>query len=80
MVSCKKVIEELSNYLDASVDAKLRGEIEAHLRICVRCDVLLDSARKVLIIVGDERTFEVPIGYSERLHRYLDERMADGER
>jgi len=80
MVSCKKVIAELSNYLDDSVDAKLRAEIEAHLRTCLRCDVLLDSARKVLIIVGDERTFEVPIGYSERLHASLDERMGDGGR
>ena len=75
MVSCKKVIAELSNLLADEVDAKLRTEIEDHLRRCRRCSTLLDSTRKVLIISGDERTFEVPLGYSERLHRYLDEQL-----
>jgi anti-sigma factor RsiW len=77
MVSCKKVIAELSSFLDESVDPKLRAEIEAHLRRCVRCSTLLDSTRKMLIITGDERTFEVPIGYSDRLHRYLAARLSE---
>lgn len=81
MVSCKKVITELSNFLDESVDPKLRAEIEGHLRRCRRCSTLLDSARKVLIISGDERTFEVPIGYSDRLHKYLAAKLsAHGDR
>jgi hypothetical protein len=33
---------------------------------------LLDSVRKVLVISGDEQTFELPIGYEERLHSFLD--------
>ncbi len=75
MVSCKKVIANLSNFLDKSVDPKLRAEIEGHLRRCVRCSTLLDSTRKVLVITGDERTFEVPIGYSDRLHKDLATRL-----
>ena len=75
MVSCKKVVAELSNYLDESIDGKLKAEIAHHLRHCRRCSVLLDSARKVLVISGDDRTFEVPVGYSERLHRYLSEKL-----
>jgi anti-sigma factor RsiW len=75
MVSCKKVIAELSSLLDESVDPKLRAEMEAHLRRCRRCSTLLDSTRKVLVISGDERTFEVPIGFSERLHRQLATRL-----
>lgn len=75
MVSCKKVVAELSNFLADAVDPKLRAEIEDHLRHCRRCSTLLDSTRKVLLISGDERTFEVPLGYGERLHRYLDERL-----
>jgi hypothetical protein len=77
MVSCKKVIAELSNFLADAVDPKLRTEIEDHLRHCRRCSTLFDSTRKVLVISGDERTFEVPVGYSERLHRYLDEKLRD---
>jgi anti-sigma factor RsiW len=75
MVSCKKVMTELSNYLDDSVDPKLRAEMEAHLRHCRRCSTLLDSTRKVLVISADERTFEVPLGFSKRLHHQLAARL-----
>lgn len=76
MVSCKKVIAELSNFLDESVNAGMKAEIEHHLAHCRRCSTLLDSTRKVLVISGDDRTFEVPLGYSERLHKSLRERIA----
>ncbi len=80
MVSCKKVVAELSNFLDQSVDPKLRAEIEDHLSHCRHCSTLLDSTRKVLVISGDERTFEVPVGFSERLHKDLAERLKKLER
>jgi hypothetical protein len=37
--------------------------------------VLLDSVRKVLIVSGDERTFELPMGYEDRLQAFLDSRI-----
>ena len=79
MVSCKKVMAELSNFLGDAVDRKLRAETERHLRHCRHCSTLLDSTRKVLVISGDDRTFEIPVGYGERLHRFLDSRMAAGK-
>ncbi len=75
MVSCEHVLEQLSNFIDGEVDAGLRAEIEAHLRTCRKCSVLHDSLRKVLIIVADERTFEIPVGYSERLHAFIDQHL-----
>ncbi len=75
MVSCEHVLEQLSNFIDGEVDAGLRTEIEAHLRTCRKCSVLHDSLRKVLIIVADERTFEIPVGYSERLHAFIDQHL-----
>ncbi len=75
MVSCEHVLEQLSNFIDGEVDAGLRTEIEAHLRTFRKCSVLHDSLRKVLIIVADERTFEIPVGYSERLHAFIDQHL-----
>jgi anti-sigma factor RsiW len=71
MVSCKEVWRRISDYLDDDVAPGMRAEIEAHLAVCRHCSAMLDSTRKVLIIVGDERVFEVPVGYSERLHKAL---------
>ncbi len=75
MVSCEHVLEQLSNFIEGEIDAGLRAEIEAHLRTCRKCSVLHDSLRKVLIIVADERTFEIPVGYSERLHAFIDQHL-----
>ncbi len=75
MVSCHEVLRELSNYIDQDVDPGLRAQIEEHLRVCKRCSVLVDTTRKTLFVVGDERVFEIPMGYSERLHRALDDRL-----
>jgi hypothetical protein len=75
MVSCKKLADNLSLYIADEVSMELRLEIERHLSYCRRCEVLLDSVRKVLIISGDERTFEIPAGYEERLHSFLDQHL-----
>jgi len=73
MVSCQDVLRELSNFVDGEVDPALRAEIEEHLKGCHRCSVLVDSTHKVLYVVGDERVFTVPVGYSERLHQRIDQ-------
>lgn len=75
MVSCKKLAKNLSNYIEGDVDRLLCKEIEEHLSHCRRCSVLLDSVRKVIIISGDEQTFELPLGFEERLHSYLESRI-----
>jgi len=75
MVNCEHVLEQLSNFIGGEIDASLRADIEAHLKMCRKCSVLHDSLRKVLIIVADERTFEIPVGYSERLHAFIDQHL-----
>ncbi len=72
MVSCKKLARNLSGYIDGDLDRELCCEIERHLSYCRRCSVLMDSVRKVIVIVGDEQTFELPIGFSQRLHAFID--------
>jgi anti-sigma factor RsiW len=71
MVSCKKLAKSLSAYIDGDLDHELCCEIEKHLSVCRRCSVLLDSVRKVLVVSGDNRTFELPMGYEDRLHAFL---------
>jgi hypothetical protein len=33
----------------------------------------------MLVITGDERVFEVPMGFSERLHDFLNEVISNSE-
>jgi len=70
-LNCKHVWEYISDYIDDTVDAKLREDIERHLEHCEICSAVLDSTRNILILAADDRTFELPVGYSGRLHERL---------
>lgn len=76
MVKCDRVLQELSNYIDEDVDSSLWAAIEEHVRGCHHCSDRVDSTRKMLYVLGDERVFEVPVGYCERLHERLAQHLA----
>ena len=75
-LNCKHVWAHISEYIDDSVQAELRADIERHLEHCEICSAILDSTRNILILMADERTFELPVGYSERLHERLAQELA----
>jgi hypothetical protein len=74
-LDCKHVWEYISEYIDKTVDAELRKDIELHLEHCEICSAVLDSTRNILILTADGRTFELPVGYSKRLHERLKEEI-----
>ena len=71
-IDCKHVWEHISSYIDGEVDAVLRAEIDRHLETCEICTAVLDSTRNVVVLMADSRVFEVPAGFSARLHAQLD--------
>jgi anti-sigma factor RsiW len=75
-IDCKHVWQHISAYIDGDVDAELRAEIDRHLEHCEICSAVLDSTRNVVILMADERIFEIPGGYSERLHKRLESVLA----
>jgi len=75
VVRCAEVWQEISNYLDGEVDPGIRAAMEEHFRGCKHCTAILDGARNVVQLYGDERMLEVPAGFSQRLHRKLEEGM-----
>jgi anti-sigma factor RsiW len=78
-VECKHVWEYISAYIDGEVDAVLRAEIDRHLETCEICSAVLDSTRNVVVLVADDRVFELPTGFSSRLHARLDKDLALSE-
>ena len=55
------------------MDPGIREAMETHLAHCRHCAAVLDSTRNILVLVADGRTFELPIGFSDRLHAKLSE-------
>jgi len=74
-LNCKHVWAQVSDYIDGSVTPEMKADIERHLANCRRCAAVLDSTRNILVLVGDERTFELPVGFGERLHDRLQQWM-----
>lgn len=75
-IDCKHVWEHISAYIDGDVDAALRAEIDRHLETCEICSAVMDSTRNVVLLMADERVFEIPAGYSARLHERLDAELS----
>jgi Putative zinc-finger len=70
-MNCKHVWAHISEYIDQSVPPDVLAAIERHLEHCEICSAVLDSTRNILVLTADNRTFELPVGYSERLHERL---------
>ncbi len=74
-IDCKHVWQHISAYIEGDVDAVLRAEIDKHLETCEICSAVLDSTRNVVILLADDRVFELPVGFSQRLHDRIDREL-----
>jgi anti-sigma factor RsiW len=72
VIECKHVWGYISGYLDDELSEEIRLDVQKHLAHCEICSAILDSTRNILILTADERVFELPVGFSERLHARLD--------
>ncbi len=70
-LECKNVWEHISGYLDKQLDAELLAAVEKHLESCEVCSAILDSTRNILVLTADDRVYELPVGYSARLHERI---------
>lgn len=72
VLDCKHMWEHISGYLDNDLAPEVLDQVQEHLDHCEICSAILDSTRNILILTADERVFELPLGFSERLHARLD--------
>jgi predicted anti-sigma-YlaC factor YlaD len=77
-LECKHVWEHISGYLDHQLDPELLAAVQKHLESCEVCSAILDSTRNILVLTADDRTYELPVGFSERLHERLATVLLEG--
>lgn len=78
VIDCKHVWNYISDYLDNTLPEETRAVVQRHLEHCELCSAILDSTRNILILTADDRVFELPLGFSERLHARLEEELSSG--
>ena len=73
VLNCAHVWEHISEYIDDTLDAATREDVQRHLEHCEICSAIIDSVHNILILTADDRVFQLPIGYSARLHAKIDD-------
>ena len=76
LLTCNDFLKELSDYLDESVEGRLRQELETHITECPNCWVMLDTTKKTLQIYKGLEPEPLPSELHSRLMTALDDRIA----
>lgn len=76
MLTCKEFLQELADYLDATVDAELRAKLERHITECPNCFVILDTTQKTLKVYKGVEPQAIPEEVHVRLMKAVERKMA----
>ncbi len=79
-MNCKKVILELTSYLDGVLDSNMRSDLEQHLSQCTDCRIVVDTTRKTIQIFCSSEPVPLPQDVRERLHTALLARFRRGSK
>jgi predicted anti-sigma-YlaC factor YlaD len=72
VIDCKHVWNYISDFIDGELPEETRVTVQKHLDHCEICSAILDSTRNIIILSADDRVFELPVGFSERLHKRIE--------
>ena len=78
VINCTHVWTYISEYLDETLSRDVRKAVQKHLDHCEICSAIMDSTRNLIIFVADDRVFELPTSFSERLHARIDIELSAG--
>jgi anti-sigma factor RsiW len=67
LLTCKQFLEELSDYLDESLDPQQRSELQKHVSECPNCWVVCDTTEKTLKVFKGREAQPVPPAIEARL-------------
>ncbi|HUU15017.1 MAG TPA: zf-HC2 domain-containing protein, partial [Terriglobia bacterium] len=68
-MTCRKVIQQLSEFLDGELDPGLAEQLARHLEHCEDCKLVVDTTRKTIEIYCNTEPMDLPPAVRERLER-----------
>jgi len=76
LLTCKEFLQELTDYLDSTVDAELRVKLEKHISECPNCFVILDTTQKTIKVYKGVEPQAIPEEVHVRLMKAVERKMA----
>jgi anti-sigma factor RsiW len=77
-VTCTEFLAQLDDLIDDLVPAKMRADLQEHLRGCEHCEVTLSTTRKTIEIYRSHEIYDLPSDLRERLHSAIMARCKKG--
>ena len=75
MLTCKRFLQELNDYLEETLDPQVRSDLQRHINECPNCWVICNTTEKTLKIFKGMDAKAVPAGIQERLMAALQKRI-----
>ena len=57
-LTCRELVELVTEYLDGALSPSERERFEAHLALCEGCELYVDQIRTTVDLVGESRALE----------------------
>ncbi len=77
MLTCKRFLQELNEYLDEDLDPEVRSELQRHVNECPNCWVVCNTTEKTLKVFKGMDCKPVPADIQHRLLDALQRRIAE---
>jgi anti-sigma factor RsiW len=68
-LTCKEVVEIVTDYLEGTLSSEDRERFDAHLRTCDGCTAYVEQMRETIRLTGMLTEEQVPVEQRERLRR-----------
>jgi len=73
-MKCEELLAALNDYVDGDVDSAICHALEAHLKECNPCQIVVDNIRRTITLYKAGQPIELPPELHESLCRLLKER------
>lgn len=71
-LTCREILERLSEYIDEDLDPSICDEIEKHMDGCSPCIAFLNTLKKTVRLYNTAgKEVAIPEGVREDLHKFL---------
>jgi heterodisulfide reductase subunit B len=76
LLTCKDFLNELSDFLDDTLDPNVRAALHKHVEECPNCWVILDTTQRTIKVYKGLEPQSIPPDIHTRLMTALQKKMA----
>lgn len=75
MVTCRQLVDLLSDYVDGELPPKLRRQLEAHVQDCEPCMAFINTFKQTQTMARTLHSEDMPPELRQRLHDFLRQQL-----